>query len=184
MIARVERYLPDATSVYWAVYKGIHLCDSDEYSFAATETFWSPASSPRLPAGGLWPTRQACRNAATLDYDWQNKQWVLLGKYFNKLLSVPPWLRVLLKLLDLFPQEHLLMEVLIEVAIHLHFHPVQVVWGKNLILILTGWRLIFRSWHIGWPCMHIHGLEQDTDQQSYSQEISAPLFPLNSHDCL
>ena len=48
---------------------------------------------------------------------------VLLGENINKLLPVPPGLGVLLELLHVPPQEHLLMEVLVEVAVQLHLHP-------------------------------------------------------------
>lgn len=70
---------------------------------------------------------------------------VSLGEDFYQLLPVSLWLGVLIKLLNLFTQKDFLMEVFVEVAIHLQLHSVQVVWGKNLILIFTDWGLVFRS---------------------------------------
>ncbi|TNN50765.1 hypothetical protein EYF80_039030 [Liparis tanakae] len=37
--------------------------------------------------------------------------------------------------------ENLLVEILIEVAVHLHLHAIQMVRGENLVVVLAGWRL-------------------------------------------
>lgn len=116
-----------------------------------------------------------------LDVTTQNKTEILLGKDLDKLLPVPPWLRVFIKLFHVFSQEDLLMEVLVEVTIPLHFQPVQVVRRQNLIFVfvLADRNLIFGGGHVGWAC--VYRMEQQENADAESQEVSGPHIPPNSH---
>ena len=59
-----------------------------------------------------------------------------LGEDDHQLPPALPRLCVLLKVTHVLAQEDLLVETFVEVPIHLQLHPIQVVWGQDLIFLL------------------------------------------------